>query len=112
MLFRSVLVKLPEITHSYGENARIQTWFQESENTYKTYQPGAIVAAETEFTLHASASCSGADDPLAEYDLTTATFEGEGVSGSAGSYTYNPANNPDGAAITVSYPKYELKRSP
>ena len=105
----NVLVKLPEIRHNYGNDAYIRTWFQESGNTYKTYQPGAIVAASTTFTLHASASCSGADDPLAEYDLTTATFEGEGVSGSAGSYTYNPANNPDGAAITVSYPKYELK---
>ena len=105
---QDVLVKLPEITHSYGENARIQTWFQESGNTYKTYQPGAIVAASTTFTLHASAGCSGADDPLAEYNLTTATFKGDGVSGSDGNYTYDPAQNTSGAAITVSYPKYDL----
>lgn len=102
---QDVLVKLPEITHSYGENARIQTWFHESGNTYKTYQPGAIVAASTTFTLHASAGCSGADDPLAEYDLTTATFTGDGVNGT----TYTPAQNTSGAAITVSYTKYELK---
>ena len=104
-----VLVKLPEITHSYGENAYIRTWFEESGVTYKTYQPGAIVAATTEFTLHASASCSGADDPLAEYDLTTATFTGAGVSGSDGSYTYDPSQNTSGAAITVSYTKYILQ---
>ena len=104
-----VLVKLPEITHSYGENARIQTWFQESgSSSYNTYQPGAIVAASTTFTLHASAGCSGADDPLAEYDLTTATFKGDGVSRSDGNYTYDPAQNTSGAAITVSYPKYDL----
>ena len=104
-----VLVKLPEITHSYGENARIQTWFQESgSSSYNTYQPGAIVAASTTFTLHASAGCSGADDPLAEYNLTTATFKGDGVSGSDGNYTYDPAQNTSGAAITVSYPKYDL----
>ena len=48
----NVLVKLPEITHSYGENAQIQTWFTAE---YSTYKPGAIVSAETEFTLHASA---------------------------------------------------------
>ena len=102
----NVLVKLPEITHSYGEKAYIRTWFEESgSSSYNTYQPGAIVAAETEFTLHASASCSGADDPLAEYDLTTATFTGKGVSGT----TYTPADNPDAGAITVSYPKYSLQ---
>lgn len=101
---QDVLVKLPEITHSYGGNAYIQTWFQESGVSYKTYQPGTIVAASTTFTLHASAGCSGADDPLAEYDLTTATFTGKGVSGT----TYTPASNPDAEAITVSYPKYDL----
>lgn len=102
----NVLVKLPEITHSYGEDAYIQTWFQESgSSSYKTYQPGTIVAATTEFTLHASAGCSGADDPLAEYDLTTATFTGEGVSGT----TYTPADNSNAEAITVSYTKYSLQ---
>ena len=78
---QDVLVKLPEITHSYGSDAYIRTWFQESgSNSYKTYQPGAIVAASQAFTLHASAGCSGVDDPLAEYNLTTATFKGDGVS--------------------------------
>lgn len=101
----NVLVKLPEIRHNYGNDAYIRTWFQESGNTYKTYQPGAIVAASTTFTLHASASCSGADDPLAEYNLTTATFSGTGVSDT----TYTPADNPDAEAITVSYPKYSLQ---
>ena len=106
----NMLVKLPEITHSYGDDAYIQTWFQESgSNSYKTYQPGTIVAATTEFTLHASAGCSGANDPLAEYNLTTAKFEGDGVSGSDGNYTYNPAQNTSGTAITVSYPQYQLK---
>ena len=102
---QNVLVKLPEITHSYGSDAYIRTWFQESgSNSYKTYQPGTIVAASTGFTLHASASCSGADDPLAEYNLTTATFSGAGVSGT----TYTPAKNPSAEAIYVSYPEYEL----
>lgn len=105
---QDVLVKLPEIRHNYGNDAYIRTWFQESGVTYKTYQPGTIVAASTTFTLHASAGCSGADDPLAEYDLTTATFSGAGVSGSDGSYTYDPSQNTSGAAITVSYPEYEL----
>lgn len=100
----NVLVKLPEITHIYGSDAYIQTWFQESGVTYKTYQPGTIVAASQTFTLHASASCSGADDPLAEYDLTTATFSGAGVTGT----NYTPADNTSGAAISVSYPKYNL----
>ena len=104
---QDVLVKLPEIRHNYGNDAYIQTWFEESgSSSYNTYQPGAIVAASQAFTLHASAGCSGADDPLAEYDLTTATFSGTGVSGSDGNYTYNPAQNTSGAAITVSYPKY------
>ncbi len=101
----NVLVKLPEITHNYDDDAYIRTWFQESGVTYKTYQPGTIVAASTTFTLHASAGCSGADDPLAEYDLTTATFTGAGVSDT----TYTPADNPDAEAITVSYPKYSLQ---
>lgn len=106
---QDVLVKLPEIKHEYGDDAYIRTWFEESgSSSYNTYQPGAIVAASTTFTLHASASCSGADDPLAEYNLTTAAFIGTGVSGSDGSYTYDPAQNTSGAAITVSYPEYEL----
>lgn len=104
----NVLVKLPEITHDYGEGARIQTWFQESGVSYKTYQPGTIVAADTKFTLHGSASCSGEGDPLAECNLTTAIFTGPGVEGDDGNYTYNPAQNTSGAAITVSYPEYEL----
>ena len=107
---QDLLVKLPEITHNYDDDAYIRTWFQESgSNSYKTYQPGTIVAATTDFTLHASASCSGKNDPLAKYNLTTATFEGKGVSGSDGNYTYTPSNNPDAEAITVSYPEYVLK---
>lgn len=105
----NVLVKLPEITHDYGEGARIQTWFQESGVSYKTYQPGTIVAADTKFTLHGSASCSGEGDPLAECNLTTAIFTGPGVEGDDGNYTYNPAQNTSGASITVSYPVYERK---
>lgn len=105
----NVLVKLPEIRHNYGNDAYIQTWFEESgSSSYNTYQPGAIVAASQAFTLHASAGCSGADDPLAECDLTKATFTGAGVSGSGGNYTYDPSQNTSGTAITVSYTKYEL----
>ena len=100
----NVLVKLPAISHSYGENANIRTWFEES-TSGRTYQPGAIVPAETELTLNASARSYGEDDPLKEYDLTTATFSGAGVSGT----TYKPAENTGSAAITLSYPKYERK---